>query len=325
MAGRKTGTTSRFIGVTLFAEGGRFQAFVKVAGKRVHLGMFRNEEDAALARDRAVLFFKLDAPLNLATRARRLGPESPERLRWLARSKQKAEANGSSFFGVSLDRRRRRWAAVICVGDRKAVQIAQFDDPEDAAVAYDRVARSMFGAKALLNFPDRRLRPASMEEMRAWSFKLRKRRTSSRFIGVIRHLEAETSRPWGAQIAHGGRHQLLGSWESEHEAAVAYDRAALYLVGPTAKLNFPSESPKVGPASPKAIRDNAYAQFKATKTSRFRGVHRAHRTGNWVAQITAGGRAHHLGTFVVEEDAAETYDRAAKKLHGRKAILNFFG
>ena len=52
---KRPDATSRHRGVTRFSRGGRWQAFVKVEGTRVHLGMWADEDSAAVARDRCVL------------------------------------------------------------------------------------------------------------------------------------------------------------------------------------------------------------------------------------------------------------------------------
>jgi hypothetical protein len=178
--GTKKGTTSSYSGVTLFSNQRKYQAFVRVAKKRIHLGMWPNDTDAALARDRGALFFGLDVPLNLPEESNRLGPASPDDLRQLARRSAKATSSTSLYFGVTWDSRRRRWASVICPGEKKKIQIAQFDRAEDAAVAYDRVARSMFGEKALVNFPESTLPAASLQEIRVWARLLLKSRPTGK-------------------------------------------------------------------------------------------------------------------------------------------------
>lgn len=45
----RRGGSSRFPGVSLLKRGGRWQAGIKIGGKRKHLGYFTNEEDAAAA------------------------------------------------------------------------------------------------------------------------------------------------------------------------------------------------------------------------------------------------------------------------------------
>lgn len=57
---------------------------------------------------------------------------------------------------------------------------------------------------------------------------------------------------------------------------------------------------------------------------RFKGVDRQSRNaGGWMARIRVNGKRIHLGTFRTPEIAAKAYDEAARKWHGRFAVLNF--
>jgi hypothetical protein len=222
---------SKYLGVT--TSGGKYQAFVKVKARRVHCGQWREEGDAALARDRALLYFGLDAPLNLPRQADKAGPAPPKTLLAQARAKQRTSET-SRFQGVHWDSRRGRWAAIVCIG-RKPIQIAQFDDEEAAAMAYDRVAKHLDKTGSDLNFPRRRLKPASIQEMRKWSRALWKRKTTSRFRGVTFD---KRSVKWKAQIGHQGGHAVLGYYDYEEDAARAYDAEARKVFGRGATLNF---------------------------------------------------------------------------------------
>ena len=55
--------------------------------------------------------------------------------------------------------------------------------------------------------------------------------------------------------------------------------------------------------------------------SGYRGVHPYGR--KWVAKMLVLGKQHTLGPFANKLEAAEAYDRLARSVHGRKALLNF--
>jgi len=64
----------------------------------------------------------------------------------------------------------------------------------------------------------------------------KKKNTTSRYIGVW---YCKRARRWKTQICTDGKVRCLGSYESEADAAKAYDAAARKYYGKFAKLNFP--------------------------------------------------------------------------------------
>ncbi len=61
--------------------------------------------------------------------------------------------SSSRFKGVHWDKKSRKWVAMIRSGG-KQIFLGAFDDEIEAAKAYDRKARELFGEFAYLNFPD---------------------------------------------------------------------------------------------------------------------------------------------------------------------------
>lgn len=58
-------------------------------------------------------------------------------------------------------------------------------------------------------------------------------------------------------------------------------------------------------------------------SSKYRGVSWSNFSQRWLANIICQRVRYHLGSFKNEIDAARVYDRKAKKLHGKFAMLNF--
>jgi hypothetical protein len=64
-------------------------------------------------------------------------------------------------------------------------------------------------------------------------------------------------------------------------------------------------------------------KLSISATSRYKGVYWHHGCRKWCAQITIEHKRHHLGLFLVEEDAARAYDVAAQRVATRFALTNF--
>lgn len=310
--------TARFTGVSKRTAEGTFVASIQVQGKTVKLGGWLRELDAAVAFDRAALWFGRVGSLNLPSESRALGPCSPEELRRIALGQRKQARGASRLRGVTFSKRQKKWSATARVNSVRE-SVAGFASDEDAAVAYDRLLLGLGGDRAKLNFPDQQHAPASGSELRAELHALRKSNLTSDFRGVC----LGPNHRWYAEIGAEGRRHRLGEWAEEVAAAEAYDRAALFFRGAAAQLNFPDRS--LEPCSPADLRAEALARSKATRTSLFFGVcwvEAADGHSGWRAEIRRDGVLHTIRADD-ELDAAVAYDRLARWMFGAAAKLNF--
>lgn len=62
-------------------------------------------------------------------------------------------------------------------------------------------------------------------------------------------------------------------------------------------------------------------KYHGIRSSKYKGVTKEN--ARWRARIKSPEKRIHLGFFDTEEEAAKAYDRAAKKLFGEFALLNF--
>ncbi|KAJ1629608.1 hypothetical protein T492DRAFT_1009567 [Pavlovales sp. CCMP2436] len=126
---------------------------------------------------------------------------------------------------------------------------------------------------------------------------------SSKFVGVHLSHKHLLLRPWLACCWAGGKNHHLGYFQTEEDAAKAYDTFARAHRKP---LNFADARKGEEPAT------------KQVKASRYRGVHfkKGNKTKPWKAVCVVGGRQYHLGYHHCEEAAAAAYDAFAQQ-HGR--------
>jgi hypothetical protein len=319
-AKRHPSSTSHFVGVHL---AGRLRARPWMAMARlpgpghVYLGAWQTEREAAEAYDRAVLYYR-------GPRGSRNFPREPfvpadvRSLQVEARARGK-QLMSSSFHGVAHVAP--SWIAQLKVHGRH-ISLGHWPTEIAAAEAYDRGARFCHLDTRTLNFPGRRLKAAAPAELRRAARLARKaERATSRYRGVFMAAR-ETPRPWLAQLTVQRRRTVsLGTWETERDAARAYDRAARYYRLPKSVFNFPAE--KLAATSPPVLVSEARREGKRRRTSRYIGVSWSAAHGQWHAQISHLSRNMHLGLFTDERKAAEAYDAKAIALRGPRAQINF--
>jgi hypothetical protein len=150
----------------------------------------------------------------------------------------------SRYLGVCWDKANTSWNAYLRDPQTKRNQhIGCYDSEEDAARAYDFAAVQALGPGAKCNFPEEAISkpPVSRGEEK-------KQRGSSRYIGVSWDKRRDS---WRVQLAdpQTKRNQRIGCYDSEEDAARAYDFAAVQARGSGAKRNFPAEDISEPPVS----------------------------------------------------------------------------
>ena len=257
------GPTSRYHGVEVRA--GKALASVRFgrgAGKLIRFGTWPTERDAAIAFDRGVLFLGLDRPLNLPRVSRRRGPLAAADLVQEARALRRVTITkratvreySSPYHGVIPGRQ--GWTGYVRIEGQR-VSVGTFRDARDAALARDRVLAGLGDESCPLNFRLRQLLPATVQQMRTWARRERKRENNAAhpYVGITRlRLSREW---WRATLIVGSKTHLLGDWPSAKQAALARDRAVLYYRQEPGDLNFPTRAHLLQPADAATLRREA--------------------------------------------------------------------
>lgn len=295
---------------------GAFHVGLCVEGKLHRGGLWPTAQMAALARDRLVLSLGLDLPLHFPSESRRLGAATAAELLREARAVRKTARGNSRYAGVFRLSDSTTWR--VRTGTH-GQYVGGFDKEEEAAIAYDRVARYRGIHSKFWNFPERELEPISPEGLLA-EMQQRMRRTRN-YLGVV-----PLRGRFQASVSVGGSGISAGTWDTERQAALARDRAALSLGVPVRYLNLPEEALAAGPATPGALQREALLQRRTTRhTSRFLGVHWVTGSQRWMAFVIIDTTCTPIGVFADEEKAAVARDRLWLHLGADPDLLNFPG
>ena len=153
-----------------------------------------------------------------------------------AQNRNKMEGTSSKYTGVSLTKTG-NWEAYI-TKKYKRYSIGFFDNEEKAAVAYNIKAKELYGGQVKLNnVIDENL----YGTVEAIMNNPKKHKGKSRFRGVTMRKDTGS---WRATMQKDKQHYSLGTFKTEEEAALAFNKKAIELYGANYKyLNIiPSAS-----------------------------------------------------------------------------------
>nr|QWQ79509.1 AP2_11 [Zanthoxylum armatum] len=154
------------------------------------------------------------------------------------------------------------------------------------------------------------------------------RSRSSQYRGVTFY--RRTSR-WESHIWDCGKQVYLGGFDTAHDAARAYDKAAIKFRGVDADLNFNSSDYEEDMKLMKHLSKEEFVLILrrqsngfARGSSKYKGV-TLHKCGRWEARTgqLLGKKYVYLGLFDHEADAARAHEKTAIKHNGREAVTKY--
>ncbi|KAG1662816.1 hypothetical protein FOA52_009030 [Chlamydomonas sp. UWO 241] len=202
------------------------------------------------------------------------------------------------------------WMAELRAADnpltKRKKYIGRYASEEEAARAYDYAVVQLAVEQlrdpgcTKRNFPDE-----IISEPPATLGAKQKEHKTSDFTGVG---WSKASSKWQARLGA----KYIGCYESEEDAARAYDYEVMQLRVPDATLNFPKELVSARPVS-------LGAKQQERKTSDFTGVSWHKASSAWRATL----KGRHIGCYASKEGAAKAYDYEVVQLRVPGAKRNF--
>ena len=214
---RRSNSASGFFGVYL--RGKRYYAQIRV-GTIKKLGTYDTAKQAAKAYDAAAI--ELGRPLSKLNFPKKVPPG------YTPTQKDKLRSNNTSGHRGVAKRKNGYQTRIWFKGKQK--HLGLFNTPKQAAIAYDHAVHKHRLPKSQLNFP-------TMKHNLDKEPKGRKKQkvSSTGFRGV----RVKASGRYKAQISINSKNTYLGTFDTDTEAAHAYDQAILKHNHSTDKLNFP--------------------------------------------------------------------------------------
>ena len=142
-SGRDKEGASKYTGVTFNKQSNKWVAQIHLDGKLRYIGLYDNEEDAAIEYARAVFKYKREveqqrksfATIDLSD----VPPQPP-----IPKRSRRVKEGASKYTGVCFNKRSSKWQATISIDGTQRL-IGYYNDEEEAAVDY---ARAVFKYKS---------------------------------------------------------------------------------------------------------------------------------------------------------------------------------
>lgn len=199
-------STSKYYGVS--NDKNRWKTSIMKNGKKYYIGSFADEISAAIAyNNKAKELYGENANLNIID-------DNAEYIPNITRSLEQT----SDYLGVS--KANKKWSARI-KKDGISYNLGYYVQENDAAKAYNIKAIEFYGDEAVLNLIDES------------KYIIIINTKSSKYQGV-----SKSGNKWSSRIRKEGVKYHLGTYDTEAEAAEAYNEKAEELYGEFAKLNI---------------------------------------------------------------------------------------
>ncbi|KAG1656548.1 hypothetical protein FOA52_011500 [Chlamydomonas sp. UWO 241] len=311
---QREGSSSRFKGVAWdkASSAWNVRLWVPQTQSSHYAGSYASEEDAARAYDCVAV--QTHGPGAARNFPGEVITEMPVRV-GKERREERKQRTSSRYNSVAWHRASSSWHVRLWDPHAKRERsIGYYATEEAAARAYDCAAVQALGPGTKRNFQDEIISEPPMTVRQE-----QKQRSSSRFLGVNWFKDRSL---WTVTLNNPQRKRprFIGSFAPEEDAARAYDFAAVQVLGPGAKRNYPGEVVSEPPMTAGEMR-------KQRSSSKFMGVCWNKITSAWIVTQwdPETKRTQSFGSYTSEEDAARAYDCAAVQAHGPGAKRNFPG
>ena len=335
------GESSKYKGVSWNKGSNKWTAQITMNGKLHCIGLYDNEEEAAVEYARAFWKYRGKTPK----------PKQPIDLTDVPKQLPILKSNGkggsSKYQGVSFQKASNKWRAMIGISGA-TYAIGSYDNEEEAAVDY---ARAVWKCRGEIPKPKLR-QPIDLTGVPIQLPILRSNGNggSSKYQGVTFH---KATNKWMAQIGINGTNYSIGCYGNEEEAAVDYARALFkYRVDKVERskkrrtklldsTDAPLQPPILNPIKKRPLPEDDTGDNEKTKgrkkaknlidltdvptqppilkcldrggSSKYQGVFFYKRSNKWKAQIVIDGHNYSIGYYDDEEEAAIDYARAVRK------------